>query len=232
MWTADPLFSLMFSSGLLGGFGHCIGMCGPVVAAYSLQVREHKYIPHFLYNLGRISSYTIVGGIMGVTGSFVGVMGFMEGFQRWFMAAMGLFMVVMGLSSAGLLPFAKRALVSRIEGSRLTGIVMKAFRFLSAEKSMGAYFPMGLVLGFIPCGLLYTAFIGAAAAGAQAEGPVYGLLRGMGMLLSFGLGTAVPLFLLGSVVSLSGKRIRTFFYRASAIVMAVTGVVFIVRALA
>jgi hypothetical protein len=222
----------MFSSGLLGGFGHCIGMCGPVVAAYSLQTGERRYLPHLLYNLGRIFTYTILGGVMGLTGSFAGVMGFMEGMQKAVMAGLGLFMVVMGLGASGLLPFARRFLVMKIEGSRLSAVVMRAARFLSEERTMGAYFPMGLVLGFIPCGLLYTAFIGAAGAGAQAGDPVQGLLRGMLMLLSFGLGTMPALFILGSVVSHVGERVRNFFYRTSAIVMVVTGAVFMVRALA
>jgi sulfite exporter TauE/SafE len=84
-------------SGLLGGFGHCIGMCGPVVIAYTSNLRERKYIPHFLYNLGRITTYSIIGGIMGLTGSFVGVTQFIEGFQNIVMVFIGALMVIMGL---------------------------------------------------------------------------------------------------------------------------------------
>jgi sulfite exporter TauE/SafE len=90
---------------------------------------------------------------------------------------------------------------------------------------------MGLVLGFIPCGLLYTALIAAAGAGADSGNQAEGFLRGMLMLFLFGLGTFPALFLVGQVVSLKGQWLRNKLRRGSAVVMVVMGVVFVFRAL-
>ena len=82
-------YILALTTGILGGFGHCIGMCGPLVASYTLATQAHnaqswfsRVSPHVLYNLGRITTYAIIGGIMGVSGSFVNVAGRIAGIQN------------------------------------------------------------------------------------------------------------------------------------------------------
>jgi sulfite exporter TauE/SafE len=240
MLHTDSIYLLMFASGVLGGFGHCVGMCGPVVAAYSMgcsengsgtqdhyrYVRPYRYIPHLLYNLGRITTYTVLGGIMGLTGSFAGVIGSVEGYQYLALAAAGVGMVIMGLAVGRWLPIMK----SINSSNRLSGYVGKAVRFISGAKTTGAYFPMGLALGFIPCGLLYTALIAAAGAGVEARNSVEGLLKGSLLLFLFGLGTSPAMLLLGSIVSAKREWLRSKFYRGSAIVMIVMGTIFLYRA--
>ena len=89
---------------------------------------------------------------------------------------------------------------------------------------------MGLALGFIPCGLLYTALIAAAGAGVEAKNGIEGLLKGGLLLLLFGLGTSPAMFLLGRIVSAKKEWLRSRFYRGSAIVMIVMGMIFFYRA--
>jgi sulfite exporter TauE/SafE len=224
----------MFVSGLLGGFGHCIGMCGPVVATYSLGLERRSIASHLFYNLGRITTYSILGGMMGATGSFVGVMKSLERYQHLVLAFTGVGMVVMGVALAGWLPLRSKARAARNSGnapSAPINFINRVVRSIAGTGSPGAFFPMGLVLGFIPCGLLYTAFIAAAGAGVESANNVEGFLRGMLLLFLFGLGTAPAMFLLGKVVSLKAEWIRGRLYKASAVVMIVAGAMFVYRAL-
>ncbi|HXX56820.1 MAG TPA: sulfite exporter TauE/SafE family protein [Thermodesulfovibrionales bacterium] len=239
MLPTDSLYVLIFVSGLLGGFGHCIGMCGPVVAAYSLPLggsaapqegmtgRLGAFMPHLLYTLGRVTTYSILGGIMGLTGSFSGVVRSIERIQNITLAAVGVLMVMMGLAAGGWLPFPTRLGRANLFTGSIAGIV----RFISGIKTVGAYFPMGLVLGFLPCGLLYTALIAAAGAGAEAGSGAGGFLRGMSLLFLFGLGTSPALFLFGRLVSARAERLRNTLYKGAAIMLILAGSLFVYRAL-
>ncbi len=216
---------MVFVSGLLGGFGHCSAMCGPVVAVYSLTLKKKRYIPHLLYNLGRITTYSLLGGVMGLTGSFIGAVQSVERFQNITLAAVGVAMLIMGLALGGWLP-----VVSRFKnGKQLSDGVAGVIRFISSIKTTGAFFPMGMVLGFLPCGMVYTAFIGAAGVGVEAGNGIEGFLHGMLFLFLFGLGTSPALFVLGSAVSAKGEWLREKLHKGSAIIMIVTGMIFIYR---
>lgn len=216
----------MFGSGFLGGFGHCVGMCGPVVATYSLTLKPRSIAPHLLYNLGRISTYAILGGFIGLTGSFTGIVGSVERFQNIALALTGVVMVLMALSVGGWVPSLKSG-----EERTARRFLGRAVTAIAGTRSTGAYFPMGLVLGFLPCGLLYTALIGAAGAGMEAGSPAKGFLRGMLLLALFGLGTAPAMLLLGRIVSLKSEWLRTRLYRGAAVLMTAMGILFIYRSL-
>ena len=90
---------------------------------------------------------------------------------------------------------------------------------------------MGLIAGFLPCGLLYTAFIAAAGSGVEASNQVSGFLKGVSILLLFGAGTMPALLLLGHLASGLSLRFRGIFQKAAAIVSIMLGAVFILRAL-
>lgn len=219
----------MFMTGMLGGFGHCIGMCGPVVAAYSISLGERRIAAHLLYSLGRITTYSIIGGMVGLTGSFLGVARSIEQLQGATIALVGGAMIFMGVGIIGWRRFSVGA--GQASGNCLGSFVLRSMKLLSGARGIGMYFPMGLVLGFIPCGLLYTALIAAAGAGAAASSQVKGLLSGMAMLFFFGLGTTPALFLLGQIATVMTARVRERFYKASGVLMIASGIVFIYRSL-
>ena len=62
-WFPESTYLLVFAAGALGSFGHCIGMCGPLVAAFSLPLGKGRLLPaNLLYHLGRVTTYGMIGG--------------------------------------------------------------------------------------------------------------------------------------------------------------------------
>ncbi|TNF56940.1 sulfite exporter TauE/SafE family protein [bacterium] len=209
-----------FSTGLLGGFGHCIGMCGPIVASYALHNSSEKVFSriasHILYNTGRITTYMFIGALMGLTGAFVNVAGRLTGLQNVVAILAGLFMVLMGLSISGLFGAAQW-----LESQN--SLIMKAAKGLSYEKSLWRYYPLGALFGFLPCGLSYTVFIAAAGTGD--------LFSGMLLAVFFGLGTFPSLFLFGITASLISSQMRGLLYRFAGFMIIGMGIYFLVKGL-
>ncbi|MGE5843482.1 MAG: sulfite exporter TauE/SafE family protein [Syntrophaceae bacterium] len=206
----DTVFFIAFAAGFLGGFGHCAGMCGPLVAAYAMPLK-----PNLLYSAGRITTYAFVGSLMGLTGSFVNTVGQLGGLQDLVAALAGILMIGAGLQWAGILSLPALPVAFPDPG------LLRAARAVMERESIWKYYPLGVLLGFLPCGLSYTVFISAAGTG--------GLLSGMATMLSFGIGTLPAMLLVGSLASFAkekaGARLRT----AGGIAIILMGVLFLVR---
>ncbi|MBZ0155887.1 MAG: sulfite exporter TauE/SafE family protein [Alphaproteobacteria bacterium] len=221
----EASYLLMFTTGLLGGFGHCIGMCGPLVASYTLNAacrgagsgRAGLLLPHLLYNAGRISSYTFLGALMGLAGSFVNIAGRLAGLQNGVAVVAGALMIIMGLGVAGILRS-----VSSLE--RHNSLLLRAVRVVLEGDSVWRYYPLGILLGFLPCGLSYSAFIAAAGTGS--------LPQGLLLALCFGLGTIPPLLLFGVVINYLSAKVRGWVYRTGGLVIIGLGIYFIYRGFA
>ena len=196
--------------GFLGSF-HCVGMCGPI----ALALPVHNKPPLFrnslilLYNLGRISTYALFGLLAGLVGeSFA-----MAGFQQGLSVAMGLILLAtLFLPLKSSLP---------VHGFFL-GIKASLQRVFS-KGTRPSLFVVGLLNGFLPCGLVYVGIAGAAATGSLVKGALF--------MASFGLGTAplmLALPLLGNKISLSSRnRIR----KATPAIVAVMALLLILRGL-
>ncbi|NHQ60157.1 sulfite exporter TauE/SafE family protein [Chlorobium sp. BLA1] len=223
--TIPPLLAMMLS-GIAGGFGHCISMCGPVVGALSVGETRKGLLHLLLYNLGRVTTYTILGGIVGLSGSFLLLAASIEALQRTIMIIAGLTIILMGLSTAEWLPLPVKSSGCSSGGS----VMQKIMSLFKAPRSIGSYYPMGIVLGFLPCGLTYTALLASARAAMDAENPFAGMLMGALMMLLFGIGTAPALILVGKVVNTISHTTRKRFYRFASLIMIATGVWFIVSA--
>ncbi|NTU67519.1 MAG: sulfite exporter TauE/SafE family protein [Chlorobiaceae bacterium] len=216
----------MLMAGIFGGFGHCVGMCGPVVSSLCLGETRRGIVHLLLYNLGRIMTYAMLGALVGFTGSFIGLTSSIAAVQTAVMALSGLFIMLMGLASAGWLPFGKE-LVSCAPAMPL---IRKALSLFSGPGSVGAWFPMGVALGLLPCGLVYTALLTAARAAMKAPDHFAGMATGGLLMLIFGIGTAPALLLVGKAAGLFGETTRRRFYRLASIVMIGTGAWFMVGA--
>lgn len=175
-----------FVVGLLGGV-HCVGMCGGIVGAISLGLPSQRQVPLLLaYNIGRISSYTFAGALMGGLGFYFSGMLPVQNAQRVLLAFAGVFMILLGLYLGGWWN-----LLARIE--RMGGVLWRRIeplgRGLLPVRHVHQALLLGAVWGWLPCGLVYTALVWTVASGGAVEG---GLL-----MLAFGLGTLPNLLLMG-----------------------------------
>jgi sulfite exporter TauE/SafE len=125
-------------------------------------------------------------------------------------------MALAGLGVAGVLPWARR-----IEG-RLAGRVFDGVRGL-LRGGPGRGYPLGLALGFLPCGLSWSAFLGSAATGDPIRGAVFAL--------AFGLGTLPALLLVGGAAAVLSARARGIAARLGGVAAALVGVLFVLRGL-
>jgi len=140
-------------------------MCGPIIVSLSLNLKGRGVLlPHILYHGGRITTYALLGGLMGLTGSFTGVASGVAGLQKGVMIFAGIVIILMGLSMTGWIPPGK------IFGGRYSpdNFISRGFQKLAGSKSARLYYPFGLLLGLLPCGPVYTALIAAARAGMES----------------------------------------------------------------
>ena len=188
-------FLAVFLIGLLGGV-HCLGMCGGIVGALSLQTAPQgaKWPLHLAYNFGRITTYTVLGALLGWLGAIGGMLEGVLPVQLTLYVLANLMLVAMGLYFLGqtrwLAPF-ERA------GHRLWRRVQPATRRFLPVRSVAQAFPLGLLWGFLPCGLVYSVLATALLSG---DG-----VRGAGVMLAFGLGTLPNLLAAGLLL----RRFRT-----------------------
>lgn len=198
----DTGFIAVFLVGLLGGV-HCVGMCGGIVSALSSQsVRLPGAVPeptsvfplHLAYNLGRISSYALAGALVGAIGSFGLLLGNMLPVQMALYIAANLMMIALGLYLTGVTQ--SLAYTERLGQALWRRIQPYTRRFLPARSVAQAY-PLGLLWGWLPCGMVYSVLTVALLSGSAA--------RGAATMLAFGLGTLPNLLLAGMLL----QRLRS-----------------------
>ncbi len=186
----------VFLIGLAGG-AHCVGMCGGIVSALSLQTQGPssllKQLPiHLAYNLGRICTYTAAGVLLGSVGLlYRNVLPV----QLALYVLANVMLILLGLYLTGFT--ALLAPVERLGGRLWKRIQPVTTRFLPV-RSVRQAFPLGLLWGFLPCGLVYSVLATALVTGSA--------LRGGALMLAFGLGTLPNLLLAGVLL----RRFRDF----------------------
>ena len=216
----------MLVTGFAVGFGHCIGMCGPIVVSLSLNLKgERVLLSQLIYNAGRVTTYTILGGLMGLTGSFTVVAANMASLQKIVMILAGIIIIILAFTMMGWIPFGR--IFSDDYNSK--GILSKGFKRLSGARSPFAYYPLGLLLGLLPCGPVYTALIAAAAAGTESTHALQGALHGAGLMLLFGIGTVPALLIVGNLAGLGWLKSRRIIYQIGAVLMIVVGIYFVIK---
>jgi len=200
----------------LGSFGHCMGMCGGIIIAYSSTKIEDDWskpkqaTAHILYSIGRVFTYTILGALFGFIG---GVAMFNNLANGSLLILAGVFMVLAGLSLSGKIKFLTLIEHSFSSSSWFT----KLFRELLKTKSLMSFFILGMLNGLLPCGLVYF-FAVTAASTASAT---YGAL----VMFIFGLSTIPALFSLGFFVGLyKNGKFRNIMIRLAAISVVIFGI--------
>jgi sulfite exporter TauE/SafE len=176
-----------FLVGLLGG-GHCVGMCGGIVGAVTMSLPGQKPKTPFLlaYNLGRIASYTFAGVLAGMIGASSFFLQHVLPVEKVLYGLASLMLVVLGLYLAGIW---QGVLVLERAGSVLWRKLRPLSKRLLPLKTAPQAVMLGMVWGWLPCGLVYSVLVAALATGSAAQG---GLL-----MLAFGLGTLPTLLAMG-----------------------------------
>jgi len=196
-------YLIAFLAGLFGGV-HCVGMCGGIVGALSMglpaPVRKSplSVAPYiFSYNLGRILTYTLAGAVVGWLGNTA--VELLAQHQIWvgLRIVAALFMVAMGLYMGGWW-------FGLIRIERTGNLIWKWLSPLGNRllpvSSLGQALTLGVVWGWLPCGLVYSLLIWALAAGGWQEGALF--------MISFGLGTLPTLMGIGFAASALQKFLQ------------------------
>ncbi len=184
LWTAITL-------GFLGSF-HCVGMCGPI--ALALPLNQNSYLTKvtgvLLYNLGRMFTYALLGGLFGLIGqSFI-----IAGYQQALSITLGIIILLMVLLPNQL--FNRFKFTSSIYS--FVGKIKQQLGMLFKKKSYSSLFFIGTLNGVLPCGLVYLGIAGAIATGNSLQGSIF--------MATFGFGTfpaMIVLSLLGNSISIN-----------------------------
>jgi len=203
--------------GLLGSAAHCVGMCAPFVMIVSRRygVPEGRHAPYaaqLWYTAGRITTYALLGALAGALGGLVQIAGGLVGLQRAAAVVAGVALVVWGVVSLG-----NRALPAHTTSGWFTGVSRRLAGRMPAHP-----FSVGLFLGLLPCGLLYSAVVASVAFGGPVESAA--------ALAAFGLGTA-PALLGLSLADTLLVRHRAGLNRLSHVFVLVMGMWFLWRGL-
>ena len=177
LWTA-------FLLALVGSL-HCAGMCGPLALALpGGNSTAVFFLGRIAYNGGRLVTYCVLGAMFGLVGKSFALFGW----QRWVSLSAGIFILIALLISSRI-SLAARA-------SRPITFLKSGLAKLLRQSTLTSTFSLGLLNGFLPCGLVYAACAAATAAS--------GMVQGVSYMAAFGLGT-VPMML---GIGLAGKKLQ------------------------
>ena len=209
----DPIYGMAFTTALFGS-GHCIGMCGGLVAALSLSKEGKRggVLFHLLYNAGRIVTYTFIGLLVGWLGSMMAYKETFASVTRFLLLGSDLFVIILGLGTAG--AFSKLDIMRLEFPGPTQKITQTVSRLRELPPGLSAL-PLGLIMGFLPCGFLYAMAITAAQTASMKSGAI--------VMLLFGLGTAPALLLFGSSAHWLGTKARSWMLKIAGVMVALMG---------
>lgn len=192
---SDSGFLALFLVGLLGGT-HCVGMCGGIVGALVMGAPA-RWSMLLAYNSGRILSYGVAGAIAGALGAAsLGLEGQVPARLMLYLLA-NVMLIALGFYLLGVtqaLAFTERA------GQKLWRLLQPLTRRFLPARTVGQAFPLGLLWGWLPCGLVYSALASALSAGSAERGAL--------LMLAFGLGTLPNLLLAGILLARLNEFVR------------------------
>ncbi len=212
-------YGMLFIAGVLTSV-HCVAMCGGIALSQSDAGKEDRrsIAPGVLYNSGRIVSYTLAGGLVGLLGKTFDFSSAAKGIVT---ALAGMFMALLGLKMLGAF-----ALMPRIPRSprillRRPSFLQTARGRIFARLGMRAPFGIGLLNGLMPCGPLQSMQLYALGTGSFFEGAL--------SMFLFALGTAPLMLGFGCISRLLPKKFLPVMAKTSALVVLALGILTIGR---
>ena len=186
----------IFLTALFMALAHCVGMCGGIVVAYSggklssSMPLMRQAMGHLLYNSGRITTYMLLGLVCGLVGYQIHLNAVVS---AYFLIVLGVLLVGFALLYA----FFPRVLSALEPNIARLPFYRRLFAYLLGAQSPASFYLLGMLNGFLPCGMVYY-FLTLSLASTS----IWGGVVSMGV---FGLATSIPLFVLGFALGLGSK---------------------------
>ena len=216
MWL-NHVFEIGFLMGLIGSV-HCIGMCGPLVMALPIsgQSNFQKWVSILLYHFGKISSYTVLGILLGLFGTTLPFNVVQEHLSIVLGSIMLLYVLyVFVIKSKWVIPFFQSNIVN--------SLIINKMGALFKSKNNSSFYLIGVLNGLLPCGMVYVALTSAIATQSLVQG-------GM-IMVFFGLGTMPALIIVAIGGQYMGRAVRTKLQSLVPVFIFSMGIILILRGL-
>jgi sulfite exporter TauE/SafE len=200
--------------GFMGSI-HCIGMCGPIALAlpvrtYNSWIRAAKY---FTYNIGRVTTYAMMGLIFGMVGKGFAYVGL----QQILSIGIGVLIVLSILlwyipSTIGIGNGLK---------SKVYTIFKSQFQHFFKKADYASLYSLGVLNGLLPCGMLYIALLATVTLSSAFEGAIF--------MAAFGMGTLPMMFMIPYLSNIIGNSYKNIYQKIAPVITLAVGVMLIYR---
>jgi uncharacterized protein len=211
-----PILIAGFTLGFAGSL-HCVGMCGPLSLALPTNhlSASQKIISLFVYQCGRIITYTLLGLLFGLVGRGI----CLAGVQQWFSITLGIFVLLIAV-----LYFMHERSFHLSFLSGLYGTVTRLIsQILKNNSGIASFLLLGIANGLLPCGMVYIALTATLS--------FYKLYESVGFMAMFGAGTLPTMMLIGFGGHLIRPSVKRIFRKSIPYFITATGVILILRGL-
>jgi sulfite exporter TauE/SafE len=214
--TLWPIILSGFTLGAAGSL-HCAGMCGPLSLALPVHHFSsfNKFLALFLYQVGRVITYSIIGLFFGLAGRQL----FIAGYQQWFSIGMG----VLVLSFAALYFIQKKRVRLSFLGPFYKSVQGLIMRILRSSTNVMSFLLLGMANGLLPCGMVYIALATSLSFAQTGESVLF--------MAMFGAGTLPAMFFIGYAGVMIKPELRTVFRKMTPVFISLMGVLLILRGL-
>jgi sulfite exporter TauE/SafE len=207
-------YGLVFLVGLVASFSTCVAVTGGLLLAASAKYNEanpqldrfQRFRPHVFFNVGRVLSYTLFGGLIGALGAAISLSPMTSGIIALAASAM---MILFGLQMLGLLPS-----LGRFQ-PRASKTMTQSVKQLAGRGANSTAFAFGAVTFFLPCGFTQALQLYVLAKGDFAAGAL--------TMLAFSLGTLPALLSISALSSFVGGVFQPYFIRIAGVALIALG---------
>lgn len=203
-----------FILGLAGSL-HCVGMCGPLSLAlptYHLPA-PLKWLSLFVYQLGRVITYSLLGLLFGLAGRTI----YIAGVQQWFSITLGIFTLALACLYFVQNNMLQISFLNRfyIAVSRLIGKIVKG------NTGIAGFLLLGMANGLLPCGMVYIALAATLS--------FYKVYQSMAFMAMFGAGTMPAMMLVAYSAQMISPPLKKVFRKSIPFFIAAAGAALIAR---
>lgn len=202
-------YTLAFIAGFLGS-GHCLGMCGALVSGYFMNAGKHRsYLPYFVYQMARISVYTLVGFAAAALGVVIVSSGLFGKIQSLLQMFIGLVVIVLAFGILGWIPFQGSVKLLPMP------LLRKGYARSRTQGPIAGALLAGLLNGTMPCPLTFAMAVKATTAATIYEGGA--------LMLAFGAGTLPMMVFISVAFGKMSADLRGLMLKSAALIMVFMG---------